>query len=778
MNVISELYDADNTTYANAHVTHKWANPNSGAYYQSFQTTDKGTIDQSIFIFQRMKDEYSFGNTISIPYMDNSGFHIFKSRNGFSKNNNCVAFPYVGRYGTQTSNMRYSTPFVENCMYSPGLAHLQYNSDEFRFFLDFGYNKLVLHAQVSAWFADGTNMNLVDLKDVIDGEAVHGTAHVYYVNAEPCYQYGNNTTSRVSGANDICQNFLQFAGTVSAFSHSSDGYDKTYNYTVTDTKTGVFLSNWRTVLWQDCIHYANENKVYGNCDNVICYDVEALYHDFPKPSEPNALYVCLYVSQVITMMDRLGFNWADNLNSAMTSDIGARCTDPHIRCPVIDPEGNKITDTVYSGTDIQNYAIDNPDSNYNWDVGAIDYNGPSMVDVRANSEPEQTTIDPVDEIDLNEPVVATTGGTTLWLLTPQKVEEFFTLLWDPNGTHVQDILQGVFLFGERPMDSVISLRFYPLDIRSLVTYSQHKIMFGRYNTGLSNLYITSSNVIVLNLGSFTFNDAITYNDFRDYEPYSRYSIYVPFCGIIPLSAFECIDTVLSLKMIIDLNTGACTTVVYTNNVPYKYVDGMIGIEVPVTGRDMAGYAQTVLGAALGGGVGGGHLSHKGVAKAGQMSSDMMARSRGAEAAAERMASIGEFGMAADNMAMASQAFGTGALTGAAGVALGAGAVVGGAALAGTVAALSNAPAVESAGSNAPAMGLAKPLYPYFIVQRSDCWIPDNYEKLYGRPCNIGGTVGDFAGFSTFGNLKLDNISDATPEEKLLINDLLQSGVYI
>ena len=98
-------------------------------------------------------------------------------------------------------------------------------------------------------------------------------------------------------------------------------------------------------------------------------------------------------------------------------------------------------------------------------------------------------------------------------------------------------------------------------------------------------------------------------------------------------------------------------------------------------------------------------------------------------------------------------------------------VVAGAAIGGTIAALTNAPAVENAGSNAPAMGLAKPLYPYFIVQRSECWIPENYNKLYGRPLNEGGKVSDFSGFSTFGNLKLEGFSNATPEEKLLINSL-------
>ena len=76
------------------------------------------------------------------------------------------------------------------------------------------------------------------------------------------------------------------------------------------------------------------------------------------------------------------------------------------------------------------------------------------------------------------------------------------------------------------------------------------------------------------------------------------------------------------------------------------------------------------------------------------------------------------------------------------------------------------------------MGLAKPLFPYFIVMRSESWIPDNYAKLHGRPLQQGGKVKDFSGYSTFSNIKMENIGVATSEEKTLISKILASGVYI
>ena len=272
-----------------------------------------------------------------------------------------------------------------------------------------------------------------------------------------------------------------------------------------------------------------------------------------------------------------------------------------------------------------------------------------------------------------------------------------------------------------------------------------------------------------------------FNDFRDYEPYSQYSIYIPFVGVVSVSAIECINTTLSIKMIIDLVTGACTAVVFTNGVPYKYLDGMIGIEVPVTGRAMGQYGQQILGAAMGG-IG------AGLAMGNKSGATSAAASIGAQGFSENMSAMGHnlsnmaFGGASSyGMSMGASAIGHGAaaLASAALPIATAGAfALGGALLGGAMSALVNNPAPQSAGSNVPAMGLAKPLYPYFIVQRSESWIPDNYEKLYGRFLQRGGKIGDFLGFSTFGNVNVDGISGATNNEKVLITKLLTKGVYL
>ena len=192
--------------------------------------------------------------------------------------------------------------------------------------------------------------------------------------------------------------------------------------------------------------------------------------------------------------------------------------------------------------------------------------------------------------------------------------------------------------------------------------------------------------------------------------------------------------------------------------------------MPLTGRNLSNYANTVMSAALGGSTAGGLIGNK----------------------AAKTAQANGYGDSADNWAHASQALKSGSVNVAdsfandalMGPALANPAVMGlafgvaGAGIGGTISALTNAPAIESKGSNTPATSLSKPFYPYLIVRHSDTWYPENYNKLYGRPLMQGGVVGDFHGFSTFGNIKVDNIEYATSEEKVLISELLTKGVYI
>lgn len=764
--------------------SYKWSDPNTPSdYYQSYVTTGLASVDSSIWLFQRPDDIYSLGYAISVLH-NGTPSHPHRPtwhsiRNNYKRNFECPAM-YV-------SGSAYPYPFNSNLYfysskYSPDA--IQYNIDTYqRFILNFKYNDIVLYPLFDIEYLNGstytqvTGLNFAELQEYFTNYGI-----VYIIKMQINTYYGKTNELNQERAQQDFYPYIQFAGSIPTLSKAAS--QDTIFLNENGVSSGVFIMPTNFLLFDFPNYYykgTEPNYDYGiyaptttsrSC--ILPFDASFVV-EFEK-----ANYLWRFgvpdLDVVKNIMDRLGYNWAKTLQSAKTSKTGSHCTDPNIRCAVIDPETNIIQTEAYEGSEISDYANANPESSFNWDTGAYDYNGVTIPEIVQNTNPEQPTTEPADEIDLNEPVLATSGGTSIWLMNQEKLEEFFIYLWNPDGTLFDDIVKSVALLGENPMDSVISCRFFPLDLANIFgskfDSNYRTIIFGRKATTVNARHLTSSNVAIYDLGSFYFNDSGMFNDFRDYEPYSRYSLYLPFVGIEPLSAIECIGKTITIKYIIDLVTGACTAVIFTDGVPYKYIDGMIGIEIPVTGRNMAQYGQQILGAAMGG-------AAAGLMKGSNMGESLVDSGMGVSKDAFRKAGNNFANGAtrrgvmhvAGGSAMAVAAQAAPAVLGAAyGIASGG--------VAGAASALLNNPAPQMAGSNVPAMGLAKPLYAYFIVERSDSWIPENYAELYGRPLNKGGTVGQFSGFSVFGSVKLESISGATTEEKTLISKILASGVYI
>lgn len=785
MSIYSEKYASYPNGFYGFDVTYPWSDPTTPEqYYQSYPTTGEASIDPSIFQIIRRNDEWSFGANLSFLTNSPDGVSSVSPswevvQNRYKKN---VDAP------VKINALNQMCP-LDSTFESAGFYTSQYSPDQISYSIDYGqfflrdwdYNNLVLLPKFWVVYMDGSTYRSIysyynDVKPYADNYG----GYVASIDILPYYG-GVNTGSENSRQNTFpFAPYIQFAGTIPRL-RRGDFYSggSIYNIFKDNYVSGVFLttpyssgSHILHVFETPNLDTRNNRFVTGSQGKtaIIPFSANLLVRLENMPQYD--IKYGLMLEDAVTIIDRLGYNWAKSLNAAYYSKTGSWCTDPDIRCSVIDPETNEVSTEVLEGIYISDYAANNPNSNYNWGSGDPELDGPTMMTVAESTDPVQATIEPADEIDLNEPTASTIGGTALWILSKLDVDLFFNWVWDPSGSIFDDIVKGVALLGNNPMDSMISLRVYPLNLQQYMSYDLKTVCFGRTaSTALTNkFHVTSSNVINLDLGSFSFNEAFTFKDFRDYEPYSDYSLYLPFCGIMHLSAVECVDATISIKYIIDIITGSCTAVVFTNGVPYQYINGMIGIEIPLTGRNLSGYANTVMSAALGGSTAGGFIGNK----------------------AAKAASTNGYGDSADNWAHASQALKSGNVTLAdnfandalMGPALASPAVMGlafgvaGAAIGGTISALTNAPAIESKGSNTPATGLSKPFYPYLIVRHSETWYPENYNKLYGRPLIQGGVVGDFHGFSTFGNIKVDNIEYATSEEKVLISELLTKGVYL
>lgn len=774
MSELSSVYQVQYDISDYVKLAYNWGDATHPETYQSFVTTGKGLIDQSIFSFQRKKDAWSIGSYMTQVAIGADKYSplMYVTQNNLGKNNVMMGSYIPAGYDHLISDYSIngtdqSGSIVTYYEYSPqvtlgGLAP----------YIDYSYDRFIIipfftlkDPSTGARIANGEACSVRYIENQGYTNCYVDSIQFTYGNYPSPHQYSPVTVQYAGKL--IKEKFTTAPG---------GGYEAEFD----NILTGVYYIPYGTLIYNGFA--VNDNNIcLGIAGRSYTVPFDLTQMDWRMITSPDGkTELCISYNDAIKIMNSLGFYWGKSLD-AIHSARGIDCDDPEVVCPVIDPETHMVTDTVLSGSEISDYAeehLDDPYCNFLLDYGNKNEHGDPIglttEEYRSNFNPEQPTIEPADEIDLNEPVIATTGGTSVWLMNQSKLEEFFTYLWNPDGTLFDDIVKAVALLGENPMDSVISCRYFPLNLadtfNSKFDSNYRTIIFGRKATTVTARHMISSNVAIYDLGSFMFNDAGMFNDFRDYEPYSEYSLYLPFVGITPLAAIECINAEISIKYIIDLITGACTAVIYTNGVPYKYLDGMIGIEVPVTGRNMAQYGQQILSAALGG---------------------LAVGTRGALSNARSMSNNEELqdwgksqaGTAAINMSTGHTGYGLAGGATAVGLAaspaiLGAAMAVGGTAIGGGVSALINNPSPQQAGSNVPAMGLAKPLYPYFIVQRSNSWIPDNYAKLHGRLLQQGGKVGDFTGFSTFSNLKLENIPIATSEEKTLISKILASGVYI
>ena len=787
---LSELYQVEYSYGDYSKLAYSWGNAEHPSTYQSFVTTGKGLIDQSIFCFQRGSDAWSLGAWCTNVTIGNNPTEVTltKSKNRLSKNNvmvtNDIYYPISG-----DSLALSSYQYIRRFKYSPDPTMTGLTP-----WINYEYNRFIIVPIFGLIReSDGSYTN----NGLTYEEIVQSGRTDWVVSSITLELYNEPSAGR-----RINPCVVQFAGSM--------------NDLYLDGETKLRLGNidegvYYIPLYVQTLYngYAvNQNGYHLNpsgCTNTVFWDLTQMVGGIVQRSDGAYIY-CISLEDATKIISKLGFYWSKSRNSVQSAR-GINCTDPNIMCAVIDSDTHMVTDTVLSGTDIAEYArehLDDPYCNFLLDYGLLDENnqpiGIDTEEYRDNFNPEQSTVEPADEIDLNIPTVASTGGNTLWLMSQEKLEELFLFLWDPDGTIFDDIVKGAALFGENPMDSVVSLKLFPFDISQVTTSEYRTMHFGRSLIDpvqvTNTRALTSSNLVVFDLGSFFFNDAGMFNDFRDYEPYSDYSLYIPFCGIVPLQAVECINTTISIKMIVDLIVGSATAVIFTNGIPYMYVDGNIGIDLPVTGRNCAELARTVLAGAL---AGGGILSRSpiisGLSNATVSGGINFAKNNlpnaGYNMNAGALNAAGEMGFFGSK-AQAAIPSGTGLSLmgyGVGGALASAGAAVGGVAVAGVIgaapfiagaaaAALTHNAPPQSAGCNAPATGLAKPLYPYFIVRRSDSWLPENYTKLYGRPLQEGGKVSDFAGFCTFGNINTDGLTDMTYEEKIQISELLQKGVII
>lgn len=313
---------------------------------------------------------------------------------------------------------------------------------------------------------------------------------------------------------------------------------------------------------------------------------------------------------------------------------------------------------------------------------------------------------------------------------------FDTSIW-------QALLDGLKIYGNNPMDSVLGCVYFPFDLSTIATDATAvtDIYFGSYkmeNVSANKIRHRSG---YKEMGS-TFIKPTFYN-WLDYKAQHVY-LYLPYCGFVELDINKYLNKWLKVIYMVDIHSGECEISLLADGLLMDTYSGQIGIKQPITYNDLSTYFQAQVTALRNGAAAliGGPVA-------------------GAGTGAQMGANAGPYG----------------AIAGAA-----AGATVG--EIAGRTTAMwtgykvaSTKPPLFSKGGYSSEIGANMPQYCFLVFMYNDVVIPENELTLYGKPSEKSGNVGSFSGFLSVNYVKLQ-VPTATETEKEEILSLLNSGIYI
>lgn len=234
----------------------------------------------------------------------------------------------------------------------------------------------------------------------------------------------------------------------------------------------------------------------------------------------------------------------------------------------------------------------------------------------------------------------------------------------------------------------------------------------------------------------------------DYSPYSRLGIYLPFIGYQELDIDECRNNSLHLIYRIDILSGTVVAIIRIQERDIYQFTGNCLTQLPLTSMD----AQTMISNAV----------NIGIAAASAGATGAVA-SAGDALTAENLANgdITAAGAELQNAQRAMQVSNAG----------------GSLAAATANGMMGMKPNFKKSGGIGASASLISVMQPYLFLTTPRQSMPENYNKVCGFPCNVGGTLGDFEGFTVVEDIRLNGLVATSPEVEE-IYQLLKSGVII
>lgn len=371
------------------------------------------------------------------------------------------------------------------------------------------------------------------------------------------------------------------------------------------------------------------------------------------------------------------------------------------------------------------------------------------------------------------------AGSAVYVLTRPEMIRFFTEIFkiqDP--TFINAFKDGNVLFGDNQANAIIGCMYFPFDAADVCSLesSSGSIWVGGWQSQNATGRKVNMNDKVLTVGEFFLSDM--FQDVRDYEPYTQLFVQLPYCGTYQLSIQKYINKTVKINYAVDIFTGACTALIYANNILLDSMDGMIGSQRPVTGRTAANMLQAITrgsasvtagaaGAYKAIGMGVGAVAGNAGAAYGMGAGIMSGAINGAITPP-----ITAAGVSATAMTLG----GLGAI-GLGGAAAGAGAVAGVDMMYKAKNAYADPP-MSTRGQYGGNLGMFSNQKVHFIVAMRHTHRPENELDLYGYPSGRGGLIGTFSGFLKSTCVQLADGFVGSVQERNEILQMIAKGIYI
>ena len=234
----------------------------------------------------------------------------------------------------------------------------------------------------------------------------------------------------------------------------------------------------------------------------------------------------------------------------------------------------------------------------------------------------------------------------------------------------------------------------------------------------------------------------------DYSPYSKLGIYLPFIGYQEMDIDECREKTINLKYRIDILSGACVALISINGRTMYQFSGNCLTQLPLTSSDYSSMISNAVNVGIA-------ASSAGTAAAVASAGDALTASKaGTRGFTQEM---GDY-QNAQHAAQVSNAENS---------------------LAGATANgfMGMKPNFKKTGAISGSTGLLSVKQPYLCLTTPRQSMPEGYDKVCGFPCNIGGKLGDFTGYTVVEDIRLNGLVATSPEVDE-IYQLLKTGVII